>query len=68
MDEWQVMINFFGDTAHLREVGAAVAICGAPVAGWFFHRFFAISQMGGRRGCQDCVKKAGRRMIEKKGE
>lgn len=68
MDEWQVMINFMKDSVHLREIGAAVAICGAPVAGYFFKRFMYIGQLGGRRGCQDCVKEAGQRMMEKQGE
>ena len=50
MDEWQVMINFMKDSVHLREIGAALAICGAPVAGYFFKRFMYIGQLGGRRG------------------
>lgn len=62
------MTNFMRDSVHLREVGAAIAVCGAPIAGYFFRRFFAISQIGGRAGCQDCVKKASQRMIEKQGE
>lgn len=57
LDGFEIMYNFLRTTAHIREIGAAAAICGFPVAGWFARRFIFISQVG----CRDCAKELGKR-------
>ncbi len=61
----QVAVNFMRDSAHLRLVGASVALCGVPIGGWFIRKFFAIQQVGGTRGCEACRKKYAEILDEK---
>ena len=61
MDELQVMISFMRDATHLREAGAALAICGAPVGGFLLRKFLFIGQVD---KCRDCVEEASRRKNE----
>ena len=65
-EEFQIMLNFFKDAVHLREAGAALALCGVPAGGWFIHKFMSISQMGGSAGCKECVRKAGEKKMERR--
>ena len=57
MEEVELVINYMCDSAHLKEIGAVVTLCGVPVAGWFVKKFFFITQVGGRHGCEDCRSK-----------
>ena len=63
MDELQVMISFARDATHLREAGAALALCGAPVAGLLLRRFLFIGQVD---KCRDCIEEASRRKYNEK--
>lgn len=52
MNGLEIVYNFMRTSAHIREIGAAAAICGIPIAGWFSRRFVFITQVK----CRDCVK------------
>ena len=54
LDGLEVVYNFMRDSAHLRDAGIAVTLCGVPVAGWFFRKFMFITQVGGKHGCKEC--------------
>ena len=54
MTEIEIVKEFLEQVVHLRHIGAVATLCGVPATWMIAKKFFFITQVGGKHGCEDC--------------
>jgi hypothetical protein len=66
MDELVIAREFLSRVVHLKEVDAAVTLCGMSALGLLVKKFFFPTQLGGDGGCKDCADEYVKRTSKRK--